>query len=117
MEFIEAPAFTRHLATYLDDDEYGRLQAFLIENSEAGDIIPDSGGFRKVRWQDQRRKKGKRGGLRIIYYLFPEDARIWFATLYDKEHKDDLTPAEKRALQRAITVEKANRAAARKPRT
>jgi hypothetical protein len=70
-----------------------------------------------MRWQDQRRKKGKRGGLRIIYYFFPEDAQIWFVTLYDKEQRDDLTPAEKRALHRAITVEKAARAAARKPRT
>ena len=95
---------------------YRRFQAFLIANSEAGDVIPDSGGFRKVRWQDQRRKKGKRGGLRIIYYLFPEDAQIWLVTLYDKEQKNDLTPAEKRALHRAITGEKAARAA-RKPRT
>jgi mRNA-degrading endonuclease RelE of RelBE toxin-antitoxin system len=116
VEFIEAPAFTRHLATYLDDEGYRRFQRFLIANSEAGNVIPDSGGFRKVRWQDQRRKKGKRGGLRIIYYLFPEDAQIWLVTLYDKEQKDDLTPAEKRALHQAITGEKAARAA-RKLRT
>jgi mRNA-degrading endonuclease RelE of RelBE toxin-antitoxin system len=116
VEFIEAPAFTRHLAAYLDDEGYRRFQAFLIANSEAGTVIPHSGGFRKVRWQEQRRKKGKRGGLRIIYYLFPEDAQIWLVTLYDKEQKDDLTPAEKRALHRAITGEKAARAA-RKPRT
>jgi len=116
VEFIEAPAFTRHLGHYLDDEGYRRLQTSLIANPEAGDVIPDSGGFRKVRWLDQRRKKGKRGGLRIIYYLFPEDAQIWFVTLYDKEQRDDLTPAEKRALHRAITAEKAARSVTKKPR-
>ena len=114
MEFIETPTFTRYLGNYLDDEGYRRLQTSLMANPEAGDIIPDSGGFRKVRWQDLRRKKGKRGGLRIIYYLFPEEAQIWFVTVYDKDQKDDLTPAEKRALHRAITTEKAARVTAKK---
>lgn len=49
MEFIEAPAFSRHLASYLDDDQYRAMQAVLMMNPEAGDVIQGTGGFRKIR--------------------------------------------------------------------
>lgn len=114
MEFIEASFFTQAVADYLDDEEYRRLQAFLVENPAAGALMPETGGFRKVRWRDPRRGKGKRGGLRVIYYYFPEDAQIWLIFLYDKAQADDLTPAEKKALRQAIAAEKAARATARK---
>ena len=68
MEFIEAPAFTRHLSRYLDDEAYNDLQAELGINPDLGDVMPGTGGFRKLRWADARRGKGRRGGLRVIYY-------------------------------------------------
>ena len=74
MIFIEAPAFTRHLRSYLTDDEYRRLQEALLANPEAGAVMPGTGGFRKMRWLDPRRGKGTRGGLRVIYYQFANDA-------------------------------------------
>ena len=46
--------------------------------------MPGTGGFRKMRWADPRRGKGRRGGLRIIYYDFPRDHQIWLMTLFDK---------------------------------
>ncbi len=55
MEFIEAPAFTRHLPDYLNDDEYKELQVRLGSNPELGDLMPGTGGFRKLRWADVRR--------------------------------------------------------------
>jgi hypothetical protein len=58
MEIIEAPAFTRHVSRYLDDEEYRKLQHALAETPEAGDVIKGTGGFRKVRWPDRRRGKG-----------------------------------------------------------
>ena len=73
MEFIEAPAFTRYVAQYLDDDEYRLLQNRLAINPDLGDVMPGTGGFRKLRWADPRRGKGRRGGLRIIYYYFLVD--------------------------------------------
>src|SRR5215469_1110455 len=73
MEFIEAPAFTRYLSEYLSDDEYRRLQLLLRVDPERGDLMPATGGFRKLRWTDPKRGKGRRGGLRIIYYFFPTD--------------------------------------------
>ncbi len=55
MEFIEAPAFTRHVHKYLDDDGYGALQGALAANPKLGDVMPGAGGFRKMRWADPRR--------------------------------------------------------------
>lgn len=66
--FVELPAFERHRAEYLDDDAFRGLQNLLMKHPEAGDPIPDTGGLRKLRFGDARRGKGKRGGLRVIYY-------------------------------------------------
>jgi len=84
MEFVEAPAFTRHIDRYLSDDQYRALQVSLAGNPGVGDLIPGTGGFRKLRWADPRRGKGRRGGLRIIYYHFPDDKIIWLMPIYDK---------------------------------
>ena len=84
MEFIESPAFTRHLEEYFDDEGYKALQNELARNPQAGDVIPGTAGFRKVRWADPSRGKGRRGGLRIIYYHFARDSQIWLMTLFDK---------------------------------
>jgi hypothetical protein len=105
MEFIEAPAFTRHLSGYLDDGDYRKLQARLGTNPELGDLMPGTGGFRKVRWADARRGKGRRGGLRIVYYHFKSDSQIWLVTLYDKDEASDLTAKEKKALKASIESE------------
>jgi len=68
--FIEPPAFERHRQDYLDDDAFSRLQEALMGNPEAGDVIEGTAGLRKVRFAASRRPKpkGKRGGLRVIYY-------------------------------------------------
>jgi len=113
MEFVEAPAFTRHLSGDLSDDDYRKLQAGLSASSESGDVMPGTGGFRKLRWADARRGKGRRGGLRIIYYYFPSDHQIWFMTLYDKSEASDLTAKEKKALKTAVESELQARAAKR----
>lgn len=72
MEFIEAPAFSRYLREYLDDDGYRELQRRLAREPNSGDVIPGAGGFRKVRSTDTRRGKGRRGGLRVIYCYFED---------------------------------------------
>lgn len=105
MEFIEAPAFTRYLSEYLTDDEYRRLQILLTVDPARGDLMPGTGGFRKLRWTDPKRGKGRRGGLRIIYYFFETDQQIWLMTLYDKDEAADLTPKEKKMLKSAIEME------------
>jgi len=119
MEFFEAPPFTRCLRDYLADEEYRRLQHLLAQHPELGDIMPGTGGFRKLRWADQRRGKGRRGGLRIIYYYFLAEQQIWLMTLYGKDEAADLTPSEKKSLREAIAAELSARALKkeRTPRT
>jgi hypothetical protein len=113
MEFFEAPAFTRHLPDYLKDVDYAKLQARLAAEPDLGDLMPSTGGFRKMRWADARRGKGRRGGLRVIYYHFKSDHQIWLMTLYDKDEASDLTATEKKALKVAIESELEARAAGR----
>jgi hypothetical protein len=116
VEFVESPPFTQMVADYLGDEDYATLQLFLARNPEAGDVIPGSGGFRKLRWTDPRRRKGKRGGLRVIYFYFASESQIWLMTLYGKDEIADLTPDEKRALKMAVEREARRRAKRRKAR-
>jgi len=101
------------LSKYLDDDEYRTLQTELAANPELGDVMPGTRGFRKMGWADARRGKGRRGGLRIIYYHFKSDCQIWLMTVYDKDEASDLTAKEKKALRTAIESELAARPARR----
>ncbi|MEZ5552432.1 MAG: type II toxin-antitoxin system RelE/ParE family toxin [Pseudomonadales bacterium] len=103
--FLETPLFTRLLGDYLTDQRYRELQRELMENPEMGDVMPGTGGFRKVRWEDALRGKGKRGGLRIIYYYLSAEDQIWFFTLYNKDEAADLTTEEKKLLKKAIQTE------------
>lgn len=113
MEFIESPAFSRHYREYLAEDEYRRLQDVLAANPKAGDVMPGTGGFRKVRWSDPRRGKGRRGGLRVIYFYFSADWQIWLMAVYDKDEMSDLSVAEKKALRVAIELETSTRKTAK----
>lgn len=65
--FVELPPFQRHRVDYLDDEAYRAFQTALLKNPEAGDVIQGTGGLRKIRFADEKRQKGKRGGIRIIY--------------------------------------------------
>ena len=110
MEFIEAPLFTQILPEYLDDDGYRDIQLHLARDPEVGDLITGTGGFRKLRWRDPGRGKGKRGGLRIVYYYFIADRQIWLMTVYGKDEVADLSPDQKRRLKAAIGQEIQQRA-------
>lgn len=86
--FIESSIFERILPVYLDDDEYSEFQQFLMQNPEAGELVPGSGGVRKVRWA--RPGMGKRGGLRIIYLVRYQPKEFWMLTLYAKAKREDV---------------------------
>jgi hypothetical protein len=97
--FVELPPFARLRADYLDDEGLRTLQGALMENPEAGDVIEGTGGLRKLRRADPRRGKGKRGGLRVIYYWWDGKRQFWLFTLYDKDEMDDLSAKEKKLLR------------------
>jgi len=103
--FVELPAFERHRAHYLDDEAFRLLQDFLMKHPTAGDPIPDTGGLRKLRFGDARRGKGKRGGLRVIYYWWDSALQFWLFTVYDKDEMADLTPHQRKALKAMIKAE------------
>jgi hypothetical protein len=103
--FIELPAFERHREQYLDDDSFRTLQVSLMVNPEAGGPIPGTGGLRKLRFGDVRRGKGKRGGLRVIYYYWTGGPEFWLFTLYDKDEMDDLTPKQREMLKERVKGE------------
>jgi len=88
--FIESSTFERICPVYLNDDEYAELQQLMIQSPEAGKPIPGSGGARKLRWK--RPGMGKRGGLRIIYFVRYEPDEFWLLTIYAKA-KHDSVPA------------------------
>lgn len=103
--FVELPAFQRWRAHYMDDALFTALQDELKKNPQAGDVIQGTGGLRKVRFGDARRNKGKRGGLRVIYYWWDGGAQFWLFTLYDKDEMDDLDAKQRRALAEMLRHE------------
>ena len=103
--FVELPAFERNRSAYLTDEALRGLQNAMLKNPEAGDVITGTGGLRKVRHGDATRGKGKRGGLRIIYYWWEPKRQFWLFTLYDKDELDDLSPKEKAALKTLLKQE------------
>ena len=100
MEFIETKLFSKKLSTLLADEEYRELQAFMLEKPESGDIIKGSGGVRKLRWKGEGR--GKRGGLRIIYYLEVPKSCFLMLTMYAKNDLEDLTQNEIKLLKKIV---------------
>jgi|TARA_S200002703_G_scaffold140022_1_gene131003 mRNA-degrading endonuclease RelE of RelBE toxin-antitoxin system len=107
--FKELVSFEAHRAEYLSDEAFLTLQMALMRNPEAGPVIQGTGGLRKVRCGNASRGKGKRGGVRIIYYWFSESSQFWLFTLYGKEVADDLTHQQKSILKEMLQHEKAQR--------
>lgn len=97
MIFVETPIFTRLLQELLSDEEYAAFQRFLVADPQAGDVIKDTGGLRKVRWSAGG--KGKRGGVRVIYYNVDEADQIRLLLIYKKGIQDDLTAAQRTQLK------------------
>jgi hypothetical protein len=103
--FVELPAFERHRENYLDDHGFRQLQLVLMAHLEAGGLIEGTGGLRKLRFGDSRRSKGKRGGLRVIYYYWTGGPEFWLFTLYDKDESLDLTPRQRALLKERVKEE------------
>jgi mRNA-degrading endonuclease RelE of RelBE toxin-antitoxin system len=103
MVIVETTVFTRRVQSVLSDEQYRVLQNQLVANPQLGKVIPGSGGLRKVRWSVSG--KGKRGGLRIIYYWLASRDMILMLFVYPKNVQDDLTPQQLKALKRVIDEE------------
>lgn len=93
---VETPTFLRQAGAIWDEDDRLALVDFIARNPESGDLIPGTGGVRKVRWS--RQGSGKRGGARVIYFYYHADAPIYLLLAYAKAQRTDMTPDEKRAV-------------------
>ena len=98
--FIETKLFTRLVQEYLSDDEYQELQKLLMEEPDAGDVVPGTGGVRKLRWQAPGR--GKRGGYRVIYFTKIEAGVIWMLTMYPKNVKANIPAKTLRKIREEV---------------
>lgn len=96
MEIVETSVFTKRINEVLPDDEYRQLQWALVLHPNAGTLIPGAKGLRKLRWSVSGR--GKRGGLRVIYYLWMKDEKIYMLFPYLKSEQEDLTREQLKKL-------------------
>lgn len=101
--FRKTSIFTRQITGLLSDDELNALQWALMADPESGDLIRGSGGLRKLRWAGSGR--GKRGGLRVIYYWHVSGSTILLLLAYPKNEQDNLTPAQLKFLKSIIETE------------
>ena len=100
--FVETPTFTKRIVQLMNDASYTSMQQYLAKRPEAGSVIPGSGGLRKLRWAGSGR--GKRGGLRVIYYWWIAKDRISMLLVYPKNERDDLSASEIKILKKALEV-------------
>jgi mRNA-degrading endonuclease RelE of RelBE toxin-antitoxin system len=100
---IETPTFTRQVTQLLDPESYRLLQLELVDDPSKGTLIRESGGLRKMRWQAPGR--GKRGGVRVIYYWAVRHDLIVLLLMYPKGKQDDLTPQQRKILRRIVEEE------------
>jgi len=103
MKFIETPVFTKDVRDLLSDEEYRGVQLALLLRPEQGNVIPGSGGLRKIRWKLKGR--GKRGGIRVIYYWITSESTIYMLLLYEKSNQEGLTPEQAKVLRKLVREE------------
>ncbi|MBS0290740.1 MAG: type II toxin-antitoxin system RelE/ParE family toxin [Proteobacteria bacterium] len=94
---VETQEFVKRASECMDEQLKQNFISFIAKNPLAGDLIPGTGGTRKIRWANDLHK-GKRGGARIIYYYYNESFPIFLFTAYAKNQKDNLSAQEKKAL-------------------
>jgi len=97
---IETFLFQKQWPLYWSEEERGEFAAHISENPEAGDVVPGSGGIRKVRWR--RAGSGKSGGVRVIYFTRTLEEEIVLLTLYAKSTTDNLTGAKLKEIRRVL---------------
>jgi hypothetical protein len=102
---VETPLFVRQAAAVWDDAAREAFVDFIARNPERGDVIPETGGVRKVRWSVAG--TGKRGGTRVIYFYHDADRPLYLLMVYAKARREDLTPDEKKTVRKIAAVLKA----------
>ncbi len=103
MTLVETREFLRKAGPLMSDAERADLVAFVGANPEAGEIIPETGGVRKLRWALAGR--GKRGGARVIYYYHNEQLPIFLLSAYAKNRNENLSMGERNAMKGLVPAQ------------
>lgn len=98
----ETAVFLRQAQELWTEDEHDKFVRYIAGNTEAGDVIPETGGVRKVRWK--RAGSGKRGGVRVIYFYHDRDRPLYLLMVYAKGRQEDLNPDERRAVRELAAI-------------
>ena len=102
MTVVETEEFLLRAKPLLSESERAGLVAFLAANPEAGEIIPETGGVREIRWA--LAGMGKRGGARVIYYYHSKRLPVFLLTAYAKGRKENLSKAEQNTMKRLVSA-------------
>jgi len=102
---VELPAYLRRAEKLFTKSQMKDVVDFIATYPESGDEIPGTGGLRKLRFADKG--QGKRGGARVVYFLFNESIPIYLIVCYGKNEKSDLTPEQKKAATAFAAATKA----------
>ena len=97
---VETTLFQRQWPLYWTEEERGAFAAYIAEHPTAGDVVPDSGGIRKVRWG--RAGSGKSGGVRVIYFTRNAEGELVLLTLYAKAKTDNIAGQKLKEIRRAL---------------
>ena len=97
---VETLLFQKQWPMYWMEEERGAFAAYIAERPNAGDVVPESGGIRKVRWG--RAGSGRSGGVRVIYYTRTVEGEVVLLTLYAKSKTDKLTGPKLKEIRRAL---------------
>ena len=97
---VETLLFQKQWPLYWSEDERGEFATYIATFPDAGDVVPESGGIRKVRWR--RAGTGKSGGVRVIYFARTAEEEIVLLTLYAKAKTDNITGAKLKEIRRAL---------------
>jgi hypothetical protein len=99
---VESREFLIATKKLMDDEERSALVDYLAYNPTAGDVIPGSGGVRKLRWALEGR--GKRGGARVIYFFHDMEMPLYLFTAYAKNEREDLEQSEIKAYKKLSEI-------------
>ncbi len=98
----ETPLFVRQADDVWDVTERDEFVDFIARNPRAGDVIPDTGGVRKLRWR--KAGTGKRGGVRVVYFYYDPNSPLYLLMVYAKAEREDMTPEEKKVVRKLSVV-------------
>jgi hypothetical protein len=97
---VETTLFQRQWPHYWTEEERGEFASYIAEHPDSEDVIPESGGIRKVRWR--RAGTGKSGGVRVIYFTRNAEGEVVLLTLYAKSKTDNITGPVLKEIRHAL---------------